>query len=236
MKRSITVLFVFILLTFAVSSLYPSQEILKTPEMRKEMVRVKYIRAHQANKLLISYSSRYGRITFDDTLGILTIQDTPEIVEKMLSVLKEIDVKPFDLEFTVDLFVVSINEGTEKTAVVSKAKDPIVRELRTLLKLESFELLDKSFARVQENKRVEMLMGGRGLNLEIRLAPRYIKDEKGGEIQVDMRLTQRKEKSELKLIETTLSIKSGDRTIVGVSKLDGGEKALVLVLAGKVIK
>jgi hypothetical protein len=37
------------------------------------------------------------------------------------------------------------------------------------------------------------------------------------------------------LIESTLNIKSGDRTVVGVSKLDGGGQGLILIISGKVI-
>ena len=40
----------------------------------------------------------------------------------------------------------------------------------------------------------------------------------------------------LTLIDTTLHLKSGERTVVGVSKLDNGGKALILILSGKVIK
>jgi hypothetical protein len=37
------------------------------------------------------------------------------------------------------------------------------------------------------------------------------------------------------LIETQLTMKSGEKTVVGVSKLNGGDKGLILILSGKVI-
>ena len=37
------------------------------------------------------------------------------------------------------------------------------------------------------------------------------------------------------LIESTLNIKSGDRTVVGVSKLDGGDKGLILIISAKIV-
>ncbi len=33
-----------------------------------------------------------------------------------------------------------------------------------------------------------------------------------------------------------MTIKSGEKTVVGVSKLDGGDKGLILILSAKVIK
>ena len=41
--------------------------------------------------------------------------------------------------------------------------------------------------------------------------------------------------SHVTLIESALNIKSGERTVVGVSKLDGGDKGLILIISGKVI-
>jgi hypothetical protein len=39
----------------------------------------------------------------------------------------------------------------------------------------------------------------------------------------------------LTLIESALNIKSGDRTVVGVSKLDGGDKGLILIISAKIV-
>ena len=85
----------------------------KRPEMRKEFVKLKYIKARQVQSLLESYVSEYGRIRIQNELNIVTIQDIPEIVDKMLSFLKKIDVKPVDILFTVDLILGStaLEEG-----------------------------------------------------------------------------------------------------------------------------
>ncbi|MCK7522351.1 MAG: hypothetical protein MZV64_34065 [Ignavibacteriales bacterium] len=37
------------------------------------------------------------------------------------------------------------------------------------------------------------------------------------------------------LIESALNIKSGERTVVGVSKLDGGDKGLILIISAKIV-
>jgi hypothetical protein len=38
------------------------------------------------------------------------------------------------------------------------------------------------------------------------------------------------------LIGTTLNLKPGDKTVVGVSKLDGGGKGLILIISGKIVE
>ena len=89
------------------------------------------------------------------------------------------------------------------------------------------------------------------MDIELRLNPRYIKEEKKDTFQLGVRLRQRikarrenTEKGivqvigsrEIDLISTNLAIKSGERTVIGVSRLDGGDKALILIILGKVVK
>jgi len=41
--------------------------------------------------------------------------------------------------------------------------------------------------------------------------------------------------SSTSVVQTTLTMKSGEKTVVGVSKMDGGDKGLILIISGKVI-
>jgi hypothetical protein len=41
---------------------------------------------------------------------------------------------------------------------------------------------------------------------------------------------------EATLVESALNIKSGERTVVGVSKLDGGDKGLILIISAKIVE
>ena len=79
------------------------------------------------------------------------------------------------------------------------------------------------------------------MNFRLDLQPRYIKEASGDSIRVNLNLTSTRYKNDgspisLTLIDTTISLKSGDRSVVGVSKLNGGDKALILILSGVVKK
>ena len=82
------------------------------------------------------------------------------------------------------------------------------------------------------------------MEFRLRMRPRHIREEKGDAFQVDLELSHEKlrisggttQTQNVALIETALTLRSGEKTIVGVSKLDGGDKALVLVISGKIIK
>jgi hypothetical protein len=211
-------------------------------ETKTEIVTLKYIDVKWAEDLLHSYTSRRGTIKRLHEGNKLVIEDTPENVEKILSILKEIDSKPLDLQFHVDLILGSTASQSDTGSDKELKSDPVIKELGQLLRYKSFTQLDTALMKVQDNKHSSQRMGGEHLMFRLDLRPRYIEEEKGDSIQVelylsqDMGLTPEGKRRSITLVETSLSIKSGERTVVGVSKLNGGDKALILILSGSVVK
>jgi len=195
-----------------------------------------------AEDLLHPYSSRLGRIRRLHEGNKLVIEDTPENVEKILSILKEIDVKPLDLQFNVDLILGSTTSQSGEAVDRELKSDPVIKELSQILQYKSFKRLDTAFMKVQDNKRSSQRVGGDHLMFQLHLRPRHIKEDKGDSIQVELYLSQdmglnaEGKQRTIILVETSLSIKSGERTVVGVSKLNGGDKSLILILSGFVLK
>lgn len=248
MKKTSIILLAFFFLIGMSLSLYCQQA--SKPELRKEIVQVKYLTANRAERLLSPYLSRvmpsgpFGKIQELPERNALIIEDTPEVVEKLLSMLKELDVKPLDLQFTVDLILGSLETflGATGDEVKELMSDPVIKELNSLLKYKSFKRLDSSIIKVQDNTISSQRIGGSGISLQLGIRPRFIKEEKADAILVELNLSQSagltsegKERAS-NLLSTTLTLKSGERTVIGVSKLDGGDKALILILSGKVIK
>ncbi|MFB0565798.1 MAG: secretin N-terminal domain-containing protein [Candidatus Aminicenantaceae bacterium] len=236
-KLAIIVLGIFILSGIA-QVLYSSPG---KPELRKEIVKVKYVDAQVARSVLVKYISPKGKIQTIRGENRLLIEDVPEIMEKLLSILKELDVRPVDIQFNIEVIL-----GSMKKADLDKElkSDPVMRELQSVLKFKSYKILDSSIIKAQENKYSSQRMGGEGINLRLYLRPRYIKEEKSDifnvylELAQDFGLSAEGKERTLGLINTTLTLKSGERTVVGVSKLntDEEDRALILILSGKVLK
>ncbi len=245
MKKT-TIFFVFLFLLTGMINALDAQQNTEQPNLRKEIVKVNYIDARSAYSILMPYMSRNGKLQLVRESNMLIVEDIPDIVDKILSILKEIDIKPLDLQFTVDLILGSMSGDQDADPLQERSSrelgsDPLIRELKKLLKYESFKRLDSTMINVQDNNRSTQMMGGGGMGFRLDLQPRYIKEEKGDSIRVELSLSSRQYKKDgsplsLTLIETTLSLKSGDRHVVGVSKLNGGDKALILILSGVVKK
>jgi type II secretory pathway component GspD/PulD (secretin) len=215
----------------------------ETRNLRKEIVKLKYVRAQDIQNLLYGYVSREGRVQFNPNMpGILQISDTPENVEKILAAIREIDVKPPDVQFTVQLV---LGSETDAATDAELQNDPVVKELRKLLRYKGYTLLDATLLRVVNRENASVVLGPKA-EFELALRPDVAGDAKSSVIKTEVRLRQiawtksaeEKAESVRKVttpIESTLNIKSGERTVVGVSKLDGGDKGLILIISGKIV-
>jgi hypothetical protein len=254
MKR-MTIIFLVLVMLMGTSLILDASQDEAQTKVRKEVIKVNYIDARTAYSILMPYLSRNGKIQLVRENNMLIVEDIPEMVDKVLSILKEIDIKPLGLQFTVDLIVGSMSgsplpdshtaddaSGRARSNKPDKKlqSDPLIKELSKILAYESYAKLDSTLINVQDNTRSTQRLGGEGLTFRLDLLPRYIKEKDAESIRVELSLSRDSAKRDgsllsLTLIETTLSLKSGDRSVVGVSKLNGGDKALILILSGKVI-
>lgn len=216
----------------------------KSP-LRKELVKINYVQWHEIQNLLEAYLSKEGRLFWSQGQGYISISDHTENVEKILAVIKEVDVRPVDLQFFIELILGS--ESGEEKIDASLKDDPIVKELKSLLRYKNFSLLDSSMVRAvpREGSRITL---GRDGELRLELRPVYIKEEKEEIIQLEAHLSKRgdvilqvgeggqQSREWMTLLTSNLTMKPGEKTVVGVSKMDGGDKGLILIISGKVVK
>ncbi len=211
------------------------------PAVKKELVRLKFVSGTDILALIQSLMDpRYERVSMDQSRRILTLMATPENIEMAKQVVREVDVKPADLLFTVQLV---LGSETEAAGADPIQNDPLIRELRGLLRYKSYTLLDSSLVRVVNRENAEVVIGPKA-EFEFSLRPEVAGDAKAPVIRTQFNLRQKTVRlvtgkeaaaSVSDLISSTLNIKSGERTVVGVSKLDGGDKGLILIISGKVV-
>ncbi len=242
MKRHLRTVATVAAIFFTFTCLGFAQE--SRPKMRQEIVKLKYIKNNQILSVLYTFLSREGRINPNPESGLITISDYPENVERILSVIREFDVKPADLQFTIQLVLGSTSSEDRSDDAVKD--DPVIRELKQLLRYKSFNLLDTSFVRAIDQEFSEVTMG-KDAELKLELRPKYIKEDKEDLIQVEARLSKkgswvqtgpnvRETVPTTILLTSNFTMRSGDKTVVGVSKMDGGDKGLILIISGKIVR
>jgi hypothetical protein len=223
-----------------------SQEV-KKPNLRQEIVRLKYVKNNQVLSILYTFLGPQGRINPNPDSGMLTISDYPENVDKILAVLREVDVKPADIQFTIQLVLGSAMPDQKSDDAIKD--DPVIRELKQMLRFKSFSLLDTSYVRALDRQLSQVTMG-RAAELRLDLIPRYVRDGNADIIQVEATLYKVGPVSLIQmpqgpqnvappmktLVNSNFTLKSGEKTVVGVSRMDGGETGLILIITGKMLK
>jgi len=232
-KATILVLAVAVLLSTALFAAVQETK----PQMKQALVKLSYVRPQDVMILVRAYASREGRLDYSENQKIITVTDLPENVEKILAAIKEIDVKPPDVQFFIQLVLAS-EDGAAKTDE-SLANDPIIKELRGFLKYKSFSLLDTSIVHGTNRQESSVTMGPNGRYV-LEMTPDAIAADKAETVKIFVRLKQTlgsygdKEMSQA-LIESSLTMKSGDKTVVGVSRTAGGDNGLILIIQAKVV-
>jgi hypothetical protein len=214
----------------------------ETKNLRKEIVKLKYVRAQDIENFLYTYVSRDGRIMVNTNMpAVIAVSDTPENVEKILAAIRELDVKPADILFTVQLILGSEADATTDPELQN---DPVIKELRKLLRFKGYTVLDATLVRAVNRENAEVKFGPKA-EFDFALRPDVAGDSKAPVIKTEVRLRRIEQlgfsadkpiTNVSTLIESTLNIRSGDRTVVGVSKLDGGDKGLILIISAKIIE
>lgn len=211
--------------------------------LQKEIIKLKYIDAADVLALLQSYRSPEGSLgtALDSNKNnLIVISDHPKNVRKILALIKEIDVKPVELLFTVQLVLGSAS-GEEKTDETLK-NDPVIQDIKELLKYKSFSLLDANLVRTMERQTAQVTLGKNG-EYVLTLKPKYVKDEKEETIQTEIQFGYHfSGPPKTSLIQSTLVMKPGEKTVVGVSKLQPSQSppnldsGLILIISGKILK
>ena len=211
------------------------------PALKTEVIHLKYYRANRMTGLIITYLSRDGRYQPGPDDYTLVISDYAENIDKLLQTIRQIDVKPADIQLTVQLILGS----EEEKGIEPLPNDPVLKELRSLLKYKSYSLLDTSMVRATDNVRSVVRMGDKA-EFAFKVLPKVIRDEKTSLISMEVELSRiqvvipagapKADYVTTDLIDTTLSVKPGDKTVVGVSKLDGGDRGLILIISGKIVE
>jgi hypothetical protein len=141
--------------------------------------------------------------------------------------------KPAEVLFTVQLILGSAT-GEDRTDESLK-NDPVIKEIRSLLQYRNFSLLDSSVVRSKEREPVQAILGKERQYI-LFLKPIVHKDDKDETIQTEIRFGYNfPGQKGMELIQSTIVLKPGERTVVGVSKPQGTEpvdQGLILIITG----
>lgn len=208
------------------------------PELRTEVVTLKYIEPHDAAQVLRSLSSRWGQIDHNRDLKVITIVDQPALVEKMLEIIADLDKPSTQLDFGIYLVIAGPKEAGAKKP--GPELDDVMGELKKLFAYESYSIHDRAAIRMLAGREAAIQVGGTdGFRLEIGSRGEPGED---GRIGLDLNLYRPRTLNndgnvviiQDTVVATSIDVRDGETTVVGASKLDGDDRALITILRTRV--
>lgn len=208
------------------------------PELRTEVVTLKYIDANDAAQVLQTLASRWGRIDHNRDLNVITIVDQPALVEKMLEIIAGLDKPATQLDFTIYLVIAGPKEAGSKKP--GPELDDVMGELEKIFAYESYTLHDRAAIRMLAGHEAALQVAGTdGYRLELGSRGEPGDDGRIGlEIHLYRPRTITRDGNTVVLqdtvVATSIDVRDGETTVVGASRLDGDERALITILRTRV--
>lgn len=205
-----------------------------TPELQRELVHLQHIRPHDAERVLRSFCSKYGNLDSNESLGTLTIVDQPALVEKMLEVLADIDVPRQGWSFQIQLITAQDDPSQPADTSALDKMPEVADELLALFQYNIWQELDSAVIKVTDGTEAELRVSGdKGFHVRIEPHAR-------GENTVEVEFHLYRPKTIVNdgsttvlfdtVVETTFETRPGETTVVGASKLNGDDRALITIV------
>jgi hypothetical protein len=195
----------------------------------------------QKEKCQVSASTLIGA---GSVRGQLTIYTDSATHEKIARSLARADASPRTQNFQFLLLAASLKGGSAGLEVPANAQKALT-DLKSFLPFKSYELLDTAWVRATPGDGVQArLVGRQGAQYELELRFRSTGTQEDRSLFVDGFVLRAEPfqppalangekpvaRPGRRLIDTSFGLKEGETIVVGTSKVDGGDEALVLLL------
>jgi hypothetical protein len=174
--------------------------------------------------------------------GALSIEADNSVHEKFARALAKEDATPRTQNFQLLLLAAGTKGGSPGTEVPTNAQKAL-SDLKGFLPFKSYELLDTAWVRATQDEALSArLVGRQGAQHQVQLRFRNTGTKEDRSLYVDgfsLRAEPfspppstggERARPARSLIETAFSLKEGETIVVGTSKIDGGDEALVVLL------
>jgi hypothetical protein len=170
--------------------------------------------------------------------GYLEVGADPAVQEKVVRALAKADTGPRTQRFQILLLAATTKAGVAGPEIPANAGKALA-DLKKILPFKSYQLVDASWLSATEGEPAQGRMAGGGTAYEVKLrfqpagepgAPSLFMDHFQLAQEIVVNTKDGPHYDHRHLIETTFSLKEGETMVVGTSKADGTDGALVVLL------
>ena len=207
------------------------------PEIVERIFTIQHGDVQAIYRMIRSFVTAWGTINADENSSIIVVRDTSEAVAHMAAIIAEMDLAPENIGLT--FFAFRATKGGSRT-IPEGLPEGVKRglnELAGVMAYRVFNPIDSGMLTLASSaERGELrLTGIGGADLEISFKISYSRQSKHLQLH---KLLVRLEKDDegTSLMQTDIGVDDGGVAVVGASRLDGGEEALVVILTMNIVQ
>lgn len=195
---------------------------------------IKFRKVDEVASIVNGLLSDRGAITLQPRLRTVVVQDTEKNLRQVEMAIAAFDVPPPAVELSVKL--VRATKNPEVTPIAEEIKS--MAKVSEVLKFNQYALLDSGLLQCEEGEKTALTLAKDYL---LGFTADVIQEGNGIIRLKDFQLRRRKKDSEGKdvyvpLISVTINLRNGETLVLGASRFEESNQALMLILLGNVKK
>jgi hypothetical protein len=211
----------------------------QAPKLEERIFTIKHGDVESIYRMVRSFVTPWGRINYDYKSAIIVVRDTKETLDHIAEIIGQMDIPPENLNLTFFAFVAT-REGTQEIpGNLPEGVRKGLSELGNVMAYKSFQPIDSGMLTLSSSARKgELRLSGKEkgdieiqFNLQYSSQSRYLKL-----FELNVGLHKRDLNQWLPLMQTDIGVDDGGVAVVGASKLDGGDEALVVIVTMNLVR
>jgi hypothetical protein len=219
---------VALIVIIAVSSLtIAAQEQDEKPALSEKVFRIQYAdlkgEIHPNVRRLLT---QFGQVVVNESDSSILVRDTAEALSRIEDLIKTMDVPPDRLRMTFYAFKAARGQEQQDIGPLSPLVIEAIEEVNRLMTFDSFQLIDSGMLTLLSSGDAAQLTLSDSFSIEFRYS--YNKQSKFMRLNnMEVYYTAEERRN---LFRTDIGIGSGEVVVAGVSKLNGGDEAVLIIL------
>jgi hypothetical protein len=216
-----------------------AQEERQPPPLEERIFTINHGDVNSIFRMIQPFKSRWGRINADRESSIIVVRDTAETIQRIEDIIERMDIAPDNLILTFFVFTAT-KEGEAGGGVPEDLPSNVLRglnELRSIMAYQQFSLLDSGMLTLASSAESGDLRISGTDESDIRISFRTSYNRQSRYLRLEhLQMSLLRDNDWTRLLETEVGIEDGGVAVVGTSKLDGGEEALVAIVTMSVAR
>jgi hypothetical protein len=228
-----------LLLSAGLAAAQEEQQQQQPPQIEERIFTIKHGDVQSIYRMARSFVTPWGRINYDDRSAIIVVRDTREAIDHIADIIAQMDIPPENIGLTFFAFKATREGAQQIPGNLPEGVRKGLSELGKVMAYKDFQPIDSGMLTLSSGARKgELRLSGKDKeDIEITFDLQFNRQSRHLKLfELIVGLHNREQGKWLQLMQTDIGIDDGGVAVVGASKLDGDNEALVVIVTMNIIQ